>query len=110
VSFIPYSAIPEGADPRTPLPDWIPALAVEILSKSNTRREIERKRGEYFAAGTQLVWVVDPRKRMVEVFTSVEDHVILSDGDTLDGGEVLPGFTLDVTDWFNRALQVKGQS
>lgn len=110
VSFIPYSAIPEGADPRTPLPDWIPALAVEILSKSNTRREIERKRGEYFAAGTQLVWVVDPRKRIVDVFTSPDVHITRSDGDMLDGGDVLPGFTLDVSDWFNRALQVKGQS
>jgi Uma2 family endonuclease len=110
VSFIPYWAIPEGADPRTPMPDWIPALAVEILSKGNTRREIERKRREYFAAGTQLVWVVEPRKRCVEVYTSPDEHVTLSDGDTLDGGAVLPGFALDVTQWFDRALKVKGES
>lgn len=107
VSFIPYSAIPPEADPRTPMPDWIPALAVEVLSLSNTRREIERKRGEYFAAGTALVWIVDPRQRTVEVYQSPTEYVTLSDGDTLDGGDVLPGFTLDATDWFDRSHKVK---
>lgn len=110
VSYIPFDAIPEGADPHTPMPDWIPALAVEVISKSNTRREIERKRGEYFAAGTHMVWVVDPKKRTVDVYTAPDVCVTRNDGDTLDAPEILPGFALDVTEWFDRALQVKGKS
>ena len=110
VSFIPYESIPEGADPHTPMPDWIPALAVEILSKSNTPREIARKRREDFDAGVQLVWVVHPKQRSVEVYTAPAICIRLTDGDTLDGGAVLPGFTMSITDWFDWALKVKHNS
>jgi Uma2 family endonuclease len=110
VSFIPYDAIPECADPHEPMPDWIPALAVEILSKSNTPREIERKRREYFGAGVQLVWVVDPKQRSVDVYTAPDSKVTVTDGATLGGGDVLPGFTMSLKDWFDWALKVKRES
>lgn len=110
VSFIPYEAIPEGADPHTPMPDWVPALVVEVLSKSNTRREIQRKRAEYFDAGVELVWVVDPKRRTVDVYTSPSSRVTLTDTDTLDGGAVLPGFSMSLADWFDWALKVKRES
>jgi Uma2 family endonuclease len=83
-----------------PIPDLVPDLAVEVLSLSNTADEIERKRGEYFTGGTQLVWIIDPRARTVEVFTAPTVSTLLHEADTLDGGAVLPGFTLPLRDLF----------
>ncbi len=70
------------------------------LSPSNTRDEIERKRRDYFNQGTQRVWLVDPRSRTAEVFTAATVSTLLHEPDTLDGGAVLPGFTLPVRDLF----------
>ena len=53
---------------------------------------MKRKLGEYFDAGVRLVWLVDPRKQTVRVHTSVEHSVVLKEGQSLDGGDVLPGF------------------
>ena len=56
--------------------------------------------GEYFAAGTRLAWVVDPKTETVRVHTGAQEWVILGLGDVLDGGDVLPGFRLPVRDIF----------
>src|SRR5436305_5758887 len=66
LSFISWDQFPNRECPADPAPDAYPDLAVEVLSRSNTRREMERKRREYFAAGTQLVWEVDPVARTVD--------------------------------------------
>ena len=62
---------------------------------------IARKLGEYFASGTRLAWIVDPKTRTVRVHTSPTESTRL-DADTgvLDGGDVLPGFRLPVADLF----------
>ena len=96
VSFIGWEQIPDRAARRGPVPDLYPDLAVEILSKGNTRREMARKRKEYFLAGTRLVWQVYPRTRSVEVYTAPDVHTARTEADTLDGGDVLPGFALPV--------------
>jgi Uma2 family endonuclease len=88
------------------MPNWVPALVVEILSRGNTHGEIARKIGEYFAAGVALVWVVDPRSRTVAAYSGPDQSTTLSDGDELDGGSVLPGFTLALTPWFDWAMKV----
>ena len=106
VAFISYGRIPEGADPATPMPAWIPSLAVEIISPGNTTAEMERKRREYFEAGVELVWLVDPPQRSVQVFSSPDEFTIVAGDDELDGGSVLPGFQLSVRQWFDRALKV----
>jgi Uma2 family endonuclease len=82
------------------VPQLAPDLAVEVLSPSNTRAEMARKRGEYFRAGVRLVWEIDPRKRGVRVYTAADQFTDLSAGDALDGGTVLPGFTLPLADLF----------
>lgn len=79
--------------------DW----CVEVLSPSNTHQEMQRKLREYFGAGAKLVWLVDPEKRTVDVYTSVDNSKTLTEADTLDGGAVLPGFTLSIKTWFERA-------
>jgi Uma2 family endonuclease len=101
VSFVSRDRVPIARAFGRSVADFAPDLAVEVLSPSNTRREMERKRREYFAAGTQLVWEVDPDARAVDVFTAPGAPAArLTEADTLDGGTVLPGFTLPLRDLF----------
>ena len=71
------------------------------MSPSNTVREMEKKVALYFAAGARAVWVFDPKKKTVAVYDSPTDVRILSENETLDGGEVLPGFTLGLSKLFS---------
>jgi Uma2 family endonuclease len=101
VAFVSAPRLPKGEARQDPAPILAPDLAVEVLSKTNTKREIERKRREYFAAGTRLAWIVDPKTRTVEVYTSPDKaDATLTQTDVLTGGDVLPGFTLDLRKLF----------
>lgn len=103
VSFVRWERIPGRKVPRDSIAGLAPDLAVEVLSESNTRAEMERKVGEYFRAGTRLVWLLLPDEGAFEVHASPEESTLLREGDTLDGGDVLPGFSLSVSDFFARA-------
>jgi Uma2 family endonuclease len=83
--------------------DKVADICVEVLSPTNTKKEMKRKRREYFKAGATLVWIVDPKKCTVEVFTSPVESTVLDESQSLDGGAVLPDFTLSIRDWFARA-------
>jgi Uma2 family endonuclease len=76
--------------------DMVPDLAVEVVSKSNGAEEIVERVGEYFRAGTRLVWVVYPRARQVYVYSSPIAVRILPESADIDGGEVVPGFRLSL--------------
>jgi Uma2 family endonuclease len=101
ISFVRWEKLPKRRAGK-PIPDLVPDLAVEILSRGNTRGEIQRKLKEYFLAGTELAWVIDPDKRTVAVHTSPDEKTTLTEGDTLDGGTVLPGLSLAVRRVFER--------
>ena len=79
---------------------FAPDLAVEVLSPSNTVQEMDEKVALYFAAGSRLVWVVNPKRRTVAAYRSPLDVRILGGTDALDGGDVLPGFNLDLSKLF----------
>ena len=96
VAFAAWERFPGRRMPREPVPLISPSLAVEVLSTSNTPAEMRRKRQEYFDSGVSLVWIVDLEDRTVQVFTSAKRSRTLTEEDTLDGGEVLPGFTLSL--------------
>jgi Uma2 family endonuclease len=100
VAFISWERLPGRRVPDDPIPDLAPDLAVEVLSRTNTPREMERKLGEYFDAGVKLVWFVDPERRVVTVFTSPDESTEYSQEQTLNGGTVLPGFALSLRDLF----------
>jgi Uma2 family endonuclease len=100
VAFTSWDRLPGRRRPDAPVPRLAPNLAVEVLSRSNTPGEMKVKRQDYFSAGVQLYWEIDPVARTVAVFTSVSDMQALGVGDTLDGGTVLPGFSLPVRDLF----------
>ncbi len=78
--------------------DGAPDLAVEILSESNTANEIDRKIREYLDAGSKAVWVIDIDARTLTVHTSDAPPLVLTDADTVDGGDYLPGFACAVAD------------
>jgi Uma2 family endonuclease len=103
VSFVSWSRLPERKLPTEPIPHLIPDLTVEVLSAGNTRREMERKLHEYFTTGVRQVWLVDGKKREFRVFTSEKRSRVYGEGDTVPGGKLLPGFSLAVTEFFNRA-------
>ena len=103
VCFISWERFPNRELPAEPIPELAPDLAVEVLSESNTEAEMERKLREYFAAGTRVVWYVEPEPRTVRVYTSPSDVRLVGEAETLDGGTVLPGFQLKVREWFDRA-------
>lgn len=75
-------------------------LAVEVISPSNTRREMERKLTDYFAAGVGAVWLVYPKSREVLVYSSPSNSVTLRGDALLDGGALLPGFSIPVAQLF----------
>lgn len=100
VSFFSWDRIPGRRLPREPVPALVPDLAVEILSVSNTAAEMARKRAEYFQSGVRLVWMIDPRTRTVEVFDSPSSKTLLHESDRLIGGDLLPGFEIDLNVFF----------
>jgi Uma2 family endonuclease len=75
-------------------------LAVEVLSESNTKAEMDRKVREYFDGGSKRVWLVDHEKRTVRVFSGPDRWVVLTENETLEGEDVLPGFALPLRDLF----------
>lgn len=103
VCFISWQRFPEGKLPDEPIPAVAPDLAVEVLSEGNTEGEMRRKLREYFAAGTRLVWHVDPRTRSAEVYTGPDQSEVFGETGLLSGGEVLPGFELPLAMLFAEA-------
>ena len=100
VAFVSRDRFQGRKNRKEPILDLAPDLAIEVLSKSNSRREMERKLRDYFNAGTRLVWYVDPKSRTVRVYTSPKDPTTLAEDQTLDGGDVLQGFTVSLRDLF----------
>jgi Uma2 family endonuclease len=100
VAFASWGRFPARKRPKAPIPHLVPDLVVEVLSKGNTKSEMAKKLGEYFEAGVMVVWLVDHRKRTVRVYTALDQSVVIKEGQTLDGGSVLPGFMLRLDELF----------
>lgn len=77
-----------------------PDLAVEIVSPSDRTYELDEKVQTWLQAGTRLVWVINPKPRTITVYAADQRPIILRAADQLDGGDVLPGFTIRVADLF----------
>ena len=107
IAYFSWARMPGGRLPSQPVPEMAPDLAVEVLSESNTKKEMIRKRREYFEAGVRLVWEVDINDRTVAVYTPGSDVRLLGESETLDGGAVLPGFNVLLKELFS-ALDAHG--
>jgi Uma2 family endonuclease len=78
-----------------------PALAVEVLSESNTQNEIDRKLKDLFSTGCLLAWIIDPSSKSAKVYTSAKRFQELDETGVLDGGKLLPGFQLPLAKLFH---------
>ena len=103
VSFTSWARLPADYQSNA-APRVSPDLAVEVLSPGHTAAEMSGKRSEYFAGGTRLVWIVDPPTRTLAAYRPGQPEPAMSaEGDKVGGGDVLPGFTLDLTEVFAQA-------
>ena len=100
LAFASWDRIPGRKRPEAAIAGFAPDLAVEILSRSNTKAEMARKRSDDFAAGVRLVWEVDPQTRTVAVYHAPDQPILLDATMTLEGGTILPGFALPLADLF----------
>jgi Uma2 family endonuclease len=102
-AFISYERWPENR----PMPyrgnptDVVPDLTVEVASPTDTVEDFLAKAHEYLPAGVRLVWVVYPRLHQLHAHTSpTAPPRVFTDADTLDGGDVLPGFSVPMAGLF----------
>ena len=100
VAFFRREDLPGGQLPSDAAPRLAPALAVEVLSPSNTEEEMRIKLREYFDSGVRVVWMLDPPTQTVRVHDAPDRFRQLTRDDTIDGGDVLPGFSTHVGELF----------
>ena len=98
-AFVASGRIPETGVPVGYWP-FAPDLAVEVVSPSDRLADVHARIVDYLAAGTRLVWLVEPETRMVHVYRSTRQVDVLETDDALDGGNVLPGFRSPVQHLF----------
>lgn len=81
--------------------NYVPDLCVEIQSPDDSPKLMSEKAAFYLASGAKMVWLIYPRQRIVEVLTPT-DRQLLTEDDTLEGGDVLPEFAVPVSRVFRR--------
>jgi Uma2 family endonuclease len=80
--------------------ETIPDFCVEVKSPSNGYHELRDKARLYLANGAKLVWLVYPQKLLVEVYFADGSSEFFNDDETLNGGEILPDFSMAVSEIF----------
>lgn len=94
--FISSQRLRPSGFPKDPVPTLVPDLAAEVISSGNTAEEMDRKLREYFTAGVRLVWYLYPATKSVHVYTDATSRTELNEGELLEGGDVLPGFSVAI--------------
>jgi Uma2 family endonuclease len=79
-------------------PEFAPDLAAEVLSPSDRPGKVLEKIGDWIEAGTRLVWVIDPERRLARVYHSDGSVLTLGADESLQGEDVLPGFSISVAE------------
>ncbi len=100
-AFLPWDRIPGGRIPEEAIPRLSPSLVAEVLRASNTKAEMERRRRDSFAAGVEVIWLIDPKTRTASVYRRNSDapqHYVASEA--IEETEVLPGFRHLLADLF----------
>ncbi len=82
--------------------DVVPDLAIEIVSPHDRSSRVAKKLQDYFRYGVRQVWHLQPETATVTIYRSPKQVEILDATDTLDGGDILPGFRVPVADLFRR--------
>jgi len=100
VAYLSMAKFPRGRFPKGAIAPLAPDLAVEVLSPSNTKKEMKEKLEDYFTHGALLIWYVDPEDRSIEVFTSPTERQKFTEPQVIGGGNMLPGFELNIAELF----------
>lgn len=100
IAFVSKARRPRGPIARQAAWEVAPDLAVEIVSPTNLADEVDSKVVEYFEAGVRLVWVLFPETRRMYIYESLERMRAIGVNDQLDGGDILPGFSIRLGDLF----------
>jgi Uma2 family endonuclease len=102
VAYVSFERWPKGRPQGKDDNAWdvVPDLAVEVVSPHDLVEELQEKIDEYFRAGVALVWIVFPKHALIYVYESPSQVRILTRGDTLEGGRVLPEFRLPLAELF----------
>ena len=106
VAFVSAAREDEAGDDEGFFPG-APDLAVEVISPTDRYSEVAAKVQKYLTGGARMVVVIDPPKRTMIVHQSRADVLILKEGDVFDGGDVVPGWTLQVRDLFTQKRHSK---
>lgn len=98
-AFVAQARIPAEGEPEG---YWAiaPDLVVEVVSPSDSALLVQGKVTDWLAAGCRLVWVLYPDTRTVTEYRSLADVRVLTASESLDGGDVLPGFTCSIADLY----------
>jgi Uma2 family endonuclease len=102
VAFVRAARFPPELDDVENFLELAPDLVVEVASPGDDQRRRAEKIEFYLGSGVSLVWIVEPRRRQVTVYTPNDPPRTLSAADTLDGGDILPDLALIVEDLFPR--------
>ncbi len=97
VSFVARERAEATAKERGFFPG-APDLAVEVISLNDRYSEIKERVSDWLRAGTQMVVVIDPHQLTATVYLAPNDTRILTEGDMLDGGDVVPGWEMALAD------------
>ncbi len=97
IAFLSTAHLPDDLSKAFPVP---PDLAIEVVSPSDAFRRVIEKAFAYLEAGTQIVWVIEPGSKTVTVYRSETDIKLLTREDTLDGQDVVEGFSCQVAQLF----------
>ncbi len=97
IAFLASVRIPDDLSKASPIP---PDLAVEVVSPTDALHRVVEKAFAYLDAGTQLVWVLEPRSKTVTVYRSETDITLLTRNDTLTGENVVEGFSCQAAKLF----------
>jgi Uma2 family endonuclease len=99
VSFIAWEHVPDEGIPEG-FWEGPPTLAVEVVSPNDRADDTHDRVQDYLEAGTRQVWVLWPRRRSISVYSPGADTCELGPDAVLNGGDMLPGFTVRVGDLF----------
>ncbi len=108
VSFISWDRLRGRRLPDQAVLTSIPDLAVEILSRGNTEEEMTGKLHHYLDAGVRLVWYIDPRAEIARIYRGSLDAEIITIDQSIDGGDVLPGFELPLRELLKNPVSSEG--
>lgn len=89
-----------SAEQKRKFPPLCPDFVVELRSETDSLKALRAKMQEYIDNGARLGWLIDPKKRKVEIYRALREVEILENPETLSGEDVLPGFVLNLNSIF----------